>query len=167
MTLLGDTDRTTVTLAAASGARSMMGPMIVAHALRGRLNGAPQPARILGHPRAATLLGVMAAGETIGDKLPGIPARVAPPALAGRIGSGVLVGTAIAAASGGSRMRGALIGGATAALSAVVTYHVRRWLGSRAGIPDGILAVAEDALVLRVATGASAGVRRAALEGRP
>jgi uncharacterized membrane protein len=166
MALLDNADRTTVALAAASGARSLIGPTIVANALRGRPNGSRQPARALAHPQAAVLLGLMAAGETIGDKLPGIPARVSPPALGGRVASGALVGAAIAAVSGGSRIRGAVIGGATAALSTVVTYRVRQWLGTRTGLPDRLLAVIEDALVLRLASGASAGVRRAAFDGR-
>jgi uncharacterized membrane protein len=104
---------------------------------------------------------MLSAGEAIGDKMPGIPARVSPPALGGRIVAGALVGAAIAAVGDTHRLRSALIGGAAA--SAVLTYNVRRWLGSRAGIPDRVIAVAEDAIVLRIATAASAGVRRAAM----
>lgn len=163
MARLNAADRTTLILGGACGSRSMIGPTIVAHALRNRARSARQPARALAHPRAAAILGMLSAGEAIGDKLPGIPARVAAPALVGRIASGALVGAAIAAVGGRHRLRSALIGGAAAAASAVLTYNVRRWLGSRVGIPDRIIAVAEDAILLRVATAASAGVRRVAM----
>jgi uncharacterized membrane protein len=162
MATLNSADRTTLLLGAASGARSMIGPTIVAHALRNRSRGASQPARALAHPRAAAMLSLLSAGEVIGDKIPGIPARVAPPALGGRIAAGALVGASVAAVGGRQRLRGALIGGAAAAVAAVLTYRTRRWLGSHAGIPDWMIAVAEDAIVLKVATAASAGVRRAA-----
>jgi uncharacterized membrane protein len=165
MTVLDSADRVTLVLGAACGSRSMIGPTIVAHALRHRAERAPQPARALAHPRAALVLGMLSAGEAIGDKMPGIPARTSPPAFGGRIAAGVLVGAAIAAASGSNRLRGALIGGAAAAVSTVLTYRARHWLGSRARIPDRLIAVVEDALVLRIASGASAGVRRAAAGG--
>jgi uncharacterized membrane protein len=140
----------------------MIGPTIVANALRNRAGGAAQPARALGHPRATAVLGVMSAGEAIGDKLPGIPARISPPALGGRLAAGALVGAAIAAASGRHRLRSAIIGAAAAAVSAVVTYHARRLLSSRAHIPDRLIAVAEDALVFRAASSATSVIRRAA-----
>jgi uncharacterized membrane protein len=140
----------------------MIGPTIVARALHNRAMGARQPARALSHPRAAAILSLLSAGEIIGHKIPGIPARVAPPALGGRIAAGALVGAAVAAVGERQRLRGALIGGAAAAAAAVLTYRLRQWLGSRAGIPDWMIAVAEDVIVLRVATAASAGVRRAA-----
>lgn len=162
MRKLSSTDRATLVLGAACGSRSMVGPTIVSHALRQRASGARQPARALAHPRATALLDLLAAGEIVGDKLPGIPARISPPALAGRIATGALVGASIAAVSGGRRLRGALIGGVAAAVSAVVTYELRQFLGTRAHIPDGLLAVAEDAIVLRASSRASARVRRAA-----
>ena len=163
MARLNTADRTTLLLGAACGSRSMIGPTIVAHALRNRARGAKQPARALAHPRAAAILGMLSAGEAIGDKMPGIPARVSPPALGARIAAGALVGAAIAAVGDRRRLGSALVGGAAAAASAVLTYQVRRWLASRAGIPDRVIAVAEDAIVLRIATAASAGVRRAAM----
>jgi hypothetical protein len=55
-----------------------------------------------------------------------------------------------------------LIGGIAAAVAAVATYRARRWLVSSIGIPDPLVAIAEDLLVLRLASGASAAIRPSA-----
>ncbi|HSJ62936.1 MAG TPA: hypothetical protein VK922_03410 [Gemmatimonadaceae bacterium] len=156
------TDGTILLIGTTCGARSMLGPAIVANALRGQSSGTPQPARALGGSRTATVLGILAAGELVGDKLPRIPARVAPPAMMARIASGALVGAAVAAARGTGRRRGMMIGGIAAVVAAVATYRARRWLVKATGIPDPLVAVAEDLLVLRLASGLSPAIRPAA-----
>src|SRR5690348_12952192 len=60
-------------LGAVCGVRTFTGP--AALALRGRVDGTP----------ARVGLTLAAAGEAIGDKLPLVPSRTAPPALAARV----------------------------------------------------------------------------------
>jgi uncharacterized membrane protein len=105
-------------------------------ALRGRV-----PDRRL---RAALL--VAAAGEMAGDKSPWIPPRSDPAALAGRVVSGALAGRLVGGA------RGARVGAATAAASTYASERARALLGERLGVPDPVLAAAEDALVVGVAS---------------
>lgn len=92
---------------------------------------------------------VAAAGEMVADKTPWIPPRCDPPSLAGRVISGALVGRLVDGAAG------ARIGAATAAASTYASERARELLGQRLGLPDPALAVAEDALVLGVATAAA------------
>lgn len=108
-------------------------------ALRGRV-----PNRRL---RAALL--VAAAGEMAADKTPWVPPRSAPSALAGRVISGALAGRLV----GGTR--GAQLGAATAAASTYPSERARALLGQRLGVPDPVLGVAEDALVVGVAAAAA------------
>lgn len=67
-----------------TGARSFSGiaaQVVVTPSLARR-----QPERALGHLRAKGLFALAALGEIVGDKLPTTPSRLAPPALAGRLG---------------------------------------------------------------------------------
>ena len=89
----------------------------------------------------------------IGDKLPAIPARTSPPALLGRVLSGaVMAGTGNSRASApGTGPLPIVVGAAMAALSAFATQRLRAVLGRSSGLPDAVLGVAEDLLVLSVA----------------
>jgi uncharacterized membrane protein len=129
--------RRAAALGAVSGMRTFGG--WAGLALRGRL-----PDRRL---RAGLL--AAAAGEMAADKSPWIPARHDPPALAGRVISGALAGRQVAGA------RGARVGAATAAASTYASERARELLGQRLGVPDPVLALAEDTLVLAVATAAA------------
>jgi uncharacterized membrane protein len=101
--------------------------------------------------RLRGVLLVAAAGEMASDKTPWIPPRSDPAALAGRVISGALAGRLVGGA------RGARLGAATAAAGTYASERARALLGERLGIPDPLLGVAEDALVIGVAT-ATAGV---------
>ena len=120
-------------LAAASGARSMAGvAAISAHA----------PVKLL------------AAGELIADKAPGIPNRVDPGPLAGRVVAGALLGMAIGGRGGRNRGEMAVIGGLIAFLSAHATFRMRRALSAH--LPAVSAALVEDAIVVGAAvTGAA------------
>ncbi len=90
-----------------------------------------------------------AAGEMTADKLPFVPPRSDPPALAGR---------AVAASLAGREIAGAAGAGAAAAGSLASTYasqRLRSMIGAKTGIPDPALGVAEDALAVLVAMGAT------------
>jgi uncharacterized membrane protein len=118
-------------------------------ALRGRV-----PDRRL---RAALL--VAAAGEMAGDKSPWIPPRSDPAALVGRVISGALAGRLVGGA------RGARLGAATAAASTYASQRARALLGERLGLPDPVLAAAEDALVVGVASIGAGSAEAGADEG--
>lgn len=137
-------------LGAICGLRTMSGPALLSDHLR---RGQPRqrgrtPFRWLGAPGVAALLKVLAAGELLADKLPGVPARIAPPALAGRAASGALVGAALAALGGQSRVAGAIAGGVAAVAGAFAGYHARRALTQRLGAPDLPIALLEDAIAV-------------------
>ena len=89
----------------------------------------------------------MAVSELIVDKLPILPRTAAAP-LIGRIISGAIAGGAVWAAQDRRARLGALLGGITAAASAFGFYHLRRRLGTKTGIPDPALGLAEDMFVL-------------------
>jgi uncharacterized membrane protein len=126
--------RSAAALGAVSGMRTFGG--WAGLALRGRVTD-----RRL---RAGLLLA--AAGEMAADKTPWVPPRSAAPALTGRVISGALAGRLLGAA------RGARLGAAVAAASTYPSERARALLGGRLGVPDPLLGIAEDALVVGVAT---------------
>lgn len=137
------------TLAAAglgwtAGMRSMTAPAALAHVLADGLRPRRQPARFLGSDRVARLLALAASGELVGDKLPITPARTSALPLGGRIGSGALVGAAVAAARRESVWFPALVGAAAAVASSYAMMGVRTSLPERLGVPDFPVALAED-----------------------
>lgn len=99
--------------------------------------------------RLRTALLLAAAGEMAGDKTPWVPPRSDPAALAGRVISGALAGRLVGGA------RGARLGAATAAATTAPSQRARALIGQRLGIPDPLLGVAEDAIVLGIATAAA------------
>ena len=99
-------------------------------------------------PRSRLLrLGIVlgSAGELVADKLPSTPSRTAPPALAGRFASGGAVGRQCAGTFGG------LVGGASAVGSAFVSHNARQDLVKKTGLPDPVIAVAEDSIAIAIA----------------
>jgi len=96
--------------------------------------------RRLGGPRVRIAILVAAAGELVIDKLPGVPPRIEPPQLSGRMGSGAFAGYRV----GGPP--GAAAGAVVAVGGAFVTYHARKWLSERLPFPDAVVGAAEDAL---------------------
>ncbi len=137
-----------------TGMRSASGPALLAAR---SLTAGPQPGagpaeRWLAHPGTALVLGVLAVGEIVADKMPWIPARIAPPSLAGRIASGALCGGLQARRWGQRVWAPALVGGLAALGSTFVAYSVRRRTSERFGISTALLGVVEDALVIAAAS---------------
>ncbi|NDJ76201.1 MAG: DUF4126 family protein [Chloroflexi bacterium] len=97
---------------------------------------------------AARLLQIMAAGELVADKVPDIPSRTESGPLVGRTLVGALTGTLYCAAQGRSRVVGALLGAVSAAAGAFVGYHLRRNAVEESGLPDPLVALIEDSIVL-------------------
>lgn len=92
-------------------------------------------------------------GELIGDKLPMTPSRLEPGPLVGRIAFGGLAGAAIGSESSGRMaiVRGALFGMVGSVIGNYGGYHARRSAVEASGLPDPVVAVAEDAIALALA----------------
>jgi uncharacterized membrane protein len=138
-------------LGAISGLRSLSGPAFVSRAAsQGRLDLEGTSLAFLGSPRLAKLLALMELGELVGDKLPIAPSRTAPPPLLGRAVSGAVVGAAVFV-SGGRRAATGAVPGSTAAIVAAFTgERLRALIVEKSGLPDPVVALAEDATVLLV-----------------
>lgn len=133
-----------------AGMRSMTPPALIAHELRrtGSRELDESPLRFLTTAQAAEVTRILAAGEIMADKTPWIPDRISPPGLVGRGVSGALAGAALCSGDGNEEpVVGAVVGAAAALASAFAAYHLRKRLGE-AGIPDPVLAAAEDVLAV-------------------
>jgi len=136
-------------LGAISGLRSMSGPALVSRAAAaGRLPLGGTALAFLGSPRVSKALLVAALGEVIGDKLPMTPSRTSPPPLLGRAASGALVGAALFVSEGCRAAPGAVVGSSAAVAAAFAGERLRALAGEKTGLPDPVLALVEDAVVL-------------------
>jgi uncharacterized membrane protein len=139
-----------LTLGAVAGMRSMSAPALVSGYLQQKQLAAlaDSPLSWLGTGTANTALRLAAAGELVADKLPGIPARIRPLPLLGRAASGAAAGAALSDADGEDWVVGAALGAAAAVISAFGLYHLRRALTYGLGLPDPVVALAEDGIAL-------------------
>ena len=106
----------------------------------------------LASPTSAAVFKTLAVGEMAADKTPFVPDRIAAPSLAFRAVSGLVCGAAICSAERERADIGAAVGGASAVASTFAFYYLRREIGSRLGLPDPILGVSEDALVVALSS---------------
>src|SRR4051812_38526596 len=99
-------------LGAIAGVRSMAGPSHLSRAAsRGKVGGIEDTSFApLASTKVARILTLLAVGEAVADKFGGIPDRISPPGLIGRMASGALVGAALFAAAERRRTVGAVIG---------------------------------------------------------
>lgn len=142
----------TAVLGAATGLRTFMAPLILSQAAsRGRLSGLEDTRyAFLASTRSANVLAVLELGELIGDKLPFAPSRTAGGAFVGRLVSGAVSGAALRAAAGRGWPAGAALAGG-AAVAAAYAGEYYRGLGQKAGLPDPVLALLEDAAAVGLA----------------
>jgi uncharacterized membrane protein len=139
----------TVGMGAIAGMRSMAAPALVSdYFSRTRPEQRGTPVQFLNSPRVATVLKLLAVGELVADKTPQIPARTDWPSLLGRCLSGTVAGAALYAGSGRHAIPGALLGGTVAALSTFGSYHLRQYVNRRFNLPDPLVGVIEDAIVI-------------------
>jgi len=92
----------------------------------------------------------MELGELVGDKLPATPSRTSPPPLLGRAVSGAVVGAAIFVSEGRRATTGAALGSTAAIVAALAGEWIRALAVEKTGLPDPVVALAEDATVLLV-----------------
>ena len=141
-------------LGAVTGLRSFTGLAVASHELADRPAGeADGLRRWLADDTVSYVLAGLAIGEIVGDKLGVFPDRVEPAYLPGK----ALYGAAVGAMAAGRRWWpvGAAIGAAAALGAAWVGFSVRKEAGWATGLPDPIIAVAEDAIAVAGARGAA------------
>ena len=146
----------------ASGMRSLASPAIISQLARSGL--APvnhSPLAFLNNPLTAKTAAVLAVGELVVDKLPFTPSRTKAPLLVTRVISGAVGGAAVCSAKRRSLFVGALLGAAAAVGASYGTYHLRRWAGKKLNLPDPIVAVVEDVLVVGCAAVVLSAARKA------
>ncbi|GAC1415692.1 MAG: DUF4126 family protein [Candidatus Velthaea sp.] len=120
-------------LGAVSGMRSMTGPAAV---------------RLHATDLSRVVVPLLALGELVVDKLPVTPSRTLPPSLIVRALAGGFAGGSIAVVWQGDRRLGALCGIAGAVAASYLFEQIREAAGRRTGLPDPVVALAEDALAL-------------------
>ncbi len=137
-------------MGAIAGLRTMAAPATLSRAVSdGRIEGLEEtPFSILGSPRVSTALRIMEFGELIVDKLPATPSRTSPPPLLGRMASGALVGAALFASEDRGQAVGSILGAVAALASAYAGESLRVQTAQRLGVPDPLVALLEDGLVL-------------------
>jgi uncharacterized membrane protein len=92
----------------------------------------------------------MALGELVGDKASITPSRTSPPVLLWRAGTGGFVGAASFVSEDRRATTGAVLGSFAAVAAAVIGERLRVLVGEKTGLPDPLVALAEDAVVLVV-----------------
>jgi uncharacterized membrane protein len=138
-------------LGAIAGARSMAAPAALGSAVErgdvGPLEHTPFAA--LGYPRISRALRLLAIGEMFVDKLPVVvPSRTSPPPLIGRMASGAFVGAALFVSRERRALAGGVLGAVSALMSAYAAERLRLRIADKLGIPDPVVALVEDAVVL-------------------
>jgi uncharacterized membrane protein len=132
-----------------AGLRSMTAPAVVAWAARlGWLHLDGTPLAFLGVRWVPYFLTVLMLAELVGDKLPRTPARTQPGPFIGRILTGGLAGAALAVGSGLTLLAGAAAGGIGAVVGTLGGYRVRTGLVRALGVPDYVVALAEDVVAI-------------------
>jgi len=98
----------------------------------------------------ARALAACAVGELIADKLPFMPARIAPTSLVTRAALGAACGAALYCKDRRSPVRGALLGIGGALAASFAGYYLRRSATQR-GVPDLAAALVEDGVAIGTA----------------
>ncbi len=134
-----------------AGMRSMSAPALVSNYLSDKQSPEIEDSvfRLLASQKAAYVLTMLAVGEMVADKLPIIPDRISPVPLVGRAVSGAICGASLSIVKDKDSNIGALAGGVAAIVSAYGFYHLRRKLGEDTGIPDVLIGLAEDVIVVK------------------
>ncbi|GAC1301777.1 MAG: hypothetical protein NVSMB19_10290 [Vulcanimicrobiaceae bacterium] len=128
-------------IGAVAGLRSMTAPAAILAGADSHWTG---PARLA------------AAGELLVDKLPVVPPRLLPAALAARVLSGALCGRTLAKRADGSALLGTVAGAAGSLAGSYGGYYARQYITTHKRVPDWAIALVEDALALGLARVATA-----------
>ena len=99
--------------------------------------------RWLADDTVSVVLSGLALGELVADKVPGVPARIQPGPLMGRAAIGGLVGALVVGRK--DRALGAAVGAGAAIVASFGGWLLRTEGARQTGLPDVVLALAEDA----------------------
>lgn len=143
-------------MGAVAGLRSQVPMALLARAVaQGEVKA---PSGLFGTPLRSTrgrqILFVSAVGEAIGDKLPFAPSRLGRQPFLGRLGFGAISAAALAQTQGTPVVQAALRGAAGAGMGSVAGYAFRIVAGRVTGLPDLVVALAEDAVAVGLARSA-------------
>jgi len=135
-------------LGVVAGLRSQVPTAVLAARGLGPTSGPLSSLRTTAGRRSAYLA---ALGELAADKLPANPSRMSRGPLVGRVVSGAVAGGALAAGTGsrrGALVLPAVVGAAGAYLGSWGGFGARQALVARTGLPDPVVAVAEDVVAI-------------------
>jgi uncharacterized membrane protein len=136
-----------------AGMRSMSAPALVSRSLSRAADPRMQGvARVLAKPAVSLAFHVLALGELVADKLPGIPARVKPVPMVGRLLTGALAGASTSSGGKSALWKAAALGAIAALASTWAFYSLRKLATSRLHVPDMVVALAEDATLAALAS---------------
>jgi uncharacterized membrane protein len=140
----------TLLLGAIAGLRSMAAPALLSRAVRsGDVEGLRgTPFMTLGLPKVSAALQLLMIGEMVADKTPFVPSRTSSPALLARALSGALVGTALFVNAERHPAPGAVLGMLSAVAGAHAGEKLRAKESENLGVPDPMLGLVEDGIVL-------------------
>lgn len=138
-----------IAFSALAGSRSMSPAALLSLYLAQRSSPPDQwLAQRLSSTTGVITTSTLALGELVADKLPQTPNRTEAPALIGRViiggGAGALLGTL----HDQPVWLCAIGGGVAAAAETFATFYLRRGLGQALPVPDPLIALLEDGLVL-------------------
>ena len=145
-----DTVARVLGIGAITGLRSTAGPAALSRAVSaGRIGGLEDtPFAVLGSSKVSTLLTLFEIGELIADKLPITPSRTSLPPLLGRAACGALAGAALFVSEKRRAEAGAVLGALSAATAAYAGESLRMRIAEKLGVPDPIVALLEDGIVV-------------------
>ena len=137
-------------IAALSGLRFWAGPALLSWtAAHGQLPALGQTAfGLIGSRRAAYGIALGLWSESVADKALPLPARTEPMALASRALAGALTGAILFATEDAPIYEGIAIGAGVAMIGGAVATLVRKWATTRLGVPDAVLGLIEDGLIV-------------------
>ncbi len=133
-----------VLIGTVAGMRCMSAPAIVANSIGSDEAKKLGPLGLVGDPKVQKFFDIAAGVELAADKLPQMGARVEAGPLFVRAVSGAICGGVVSRANRENALLGGLVGGLAAGVSAHIFYTARRHANLDLGIPDPLLAVAED-----------------------
>ena len=131
-----------------AGLRSLTAPAATAWAARLGWLPVASPLAWIGALPSVVVLTLLAGAELVADKVPSTPARTAPPGLIARLVTGGLCGACVASGAGGSAFFGTLLGATGGLVGCFAGYRARTGLVRMLGLPDAVVAVAEDVLAV-------------------
>jgi uncharacterized membrane protein len=135
-------------LGAIAGLRSMAAPALLSHEMAEEGHPHSGLERLLASDATARILAIMAGGEMVGDKLPFIPDRTTAVPLLGRAAMGFLTAAAYASRRRQNVLLPALAGTAAALAATYAAFYIRKAAAEELKLPDRLLGLMEDALVV-------------------